>query len=259
MTKKASDKKDIVDPKPKSVNKTTKHTSKQKLATNTTVKKPKAHKAKKTKPVSDVNENNLIQPDTIDDYDVTPYTDDELLIKSDEINQLHWRWSEFELRICEPITINPIDPPQIIMPAAIEGTSEFEYVYPIQDFGSTLITSKGEDLVDAGMSMCKLHYTIEKMIYILVERLKDAGIDESTNVPVEIYGHELVQRKAFESIINLLYNVVVTNFDPGDWGNKYLNMVKLIGKNYGYPPKSPRFDIYHRAYSSSALSVKKKS
>ena len=44
--------------------------------------------------------------------------------------------------------------------------------------------------------------TIEKMIFLLIERLKSGGISEETEVQVAFGGHELAQRKGFESIIN---------------------------------------------------------
>ena len=96
-------------------------------------------------------------------------------------------------------------------------------------------------MYSAGMSMCKLFYTIEKMIYLLIERLKTSGVDAETEVQVAFGGHEIAQRKAFESIINLTYNVVATNFDPGVWGERYLQTVKrLADKGYGYPSEAPR-------------------
>ena len=100
--------------------------------------------------------------------------------------------------------------------------------------------------------MCKLYYTIEKMIFLLIERLKEGGIDKDTEVEVAFDGHELAQRKCFDSIINLSYNVVVTNFDPGTWGERYLAATKrLADLGYGYPPESPR-DIYRKPHGSQS-------
>jgi hypothetical protein len=79
-------------------------------------------------------------------------------------------------------------------------------VYTIQDHGYKLSTSKAEDMFSVGLSMCKLYYTIEKMIFLLMERIKTGGIDDQTEVRVSLGGHELAQRKAFESIINLQSN-----------------------------------------------------
>lgn len=167
----------------------------------------------------------------------------------ERVYQLWWRWANFELYIVSP-TIEAITPPLILYPEIISGanadTEEREFVYPIHDFGFKMVTSKGLDM--SGMSMCKLFYTIEKMIYLLIERLKSGGVDAEQEVQVAFGGHEIAQRKAFESIINLSYNVVVTNFDPGPWGDAYLRNIKVIAdKGYGYPSEAPRsiFKLSH--------------
>ncbi len=158
----------------------------------------------------------------------------------ERVYQLWWHWANFELYVVSP-TIVAIDPPVVIEPDHIPESNKREFVYRIDDYGFKLTTSKGQDMYTAGMSMCKLFSTIEKMIYLLIERLKSGGIDEETEVQVAFGGHIIAQRKAFESIINLSYNVVVTNFDPGEWGEKYLQTVKrLADKGYGYPRPAPR-------------------
>lgn len=163
----------------------------------------------------------------------------------ERVYQLWIRWANFELIVVNPIW-EVISPPLIIGPELISGTDEYEFVYNIHDHGYKLTTSKASEMFSAGLSMCKMYYTIEKMIYILVERLKSGGTTTEVEVQVAFGGHELAQRKAFESIINLSYNVVVTNFDPGLWGEHYLATVKrLADKGYGYPPESPR-DIYRK-------------
>lgn len=169
----------------------------------------------------------------------------------EKVYQIWWHWADFHLFIVSPI-IDPITPPVIIPPATIPNSTEKEFVYTIVDQGYKLSTSKGEDMYSAGMSMCKLYFTIEKIIFLLVERLKSGGIDGTTEVQVAFAGHELAERKGFESIINLAnFNVVVTNFDPGTWGERYLEMVKrLADKGYGYPPESPR-TAYKLPHSST--------
>lgn len=98
---------------------------------------------------------------------------------------------------------------------------------------------------------------IEKMIHILVERLKSGGVSPEDEVQVAFGGHELAQRKAFESVINLSYNVVVTNFDPGAWGEKYLKNVKQISKSgYGYPKEAPR-DNFRQVHGVSSVGIKR--
>jgi hypothetical protein len=166
--------------------------------------------------------------------------DDDPIALVERVYQLWWRWADFELFIVSP-TIEAISPPIIIEPEHTSELPEGEFVYNIYDHGYKLTTSKAQDMFTAGMSMCKLYNTIEKMVYLLIERLKSGGIEPETEVQVNFRGHELAQRKAFEIIINLNYNVVVTNFEPGEWGERYLETVKqLAKKGYGYPSEAPR-------------------
>lgn len=166
--------------------------------------------------------------------------DDDLIAQVEKIYQIWWRWADFHLFIITP-TVDVVSPPQIIEAEIIPGTDEYEFVYPIHDHGYKLSASKGDEMFVAGLSMCKLYFTIEKMIYILVERLKSDGISTETEVEVAFDGHELAQRKCFDSIINLNYNVVVSNFDPGAWGERYLaSMKRLADMGYAYPVESPR-------------------
>lgn len=173
-----------------------------------------------------------------------------LLEMAEMTHSLEWRWAAFELYVISP-SIPEITPPVVIRPEPLEGGSGIEFVYPIHDYGFKLSTSKAEEMLTAGMSMCKLYYTIEKMIFMLVDRLKAGGIAKETEVQVAFAGFTLAQRKAFESIINLSYNVVVTNFEPGEWGEQYLQVIKrLADKGHGYPPEAPRDVFRHEAKSS---------
>jgi hypothetical protein len=172
----------------------------------------------------------------------------------ERIYQLWWNWADFHVYVVSPY-IESISPPILIMPEPISDT-EYEFVYPIQDRGDKLSTSKGEEMFYAGKSMCKLFFTIEKMIYILIERFKSGGVDSETEIQIAFGGHQLAQRKAFESVINLTYNVVVTNFDPGSWGENYLNSVKRVAdKGYGYPSETPR-QPYRQSYKGSSPTFK---
>ncbi|GGI88969.1 virulence factor [Legionella impletisoli] len=161
-----------------------------------------------------------------------------------------WRnWADFHIIVVKP-TLSIISPSKVILPEKTDDSSELEFVYPIHDAGYKLSASKAEDMFSAGMSMCKMYYTIEKMIYLLIERLKNEGIDQEMEVQVAFDGHQLCQRKAFESIINLPFNVVVTNFDPGLWGEQYLQTVKrLADKGYGYPSEAPR-DYFRHSHAT---------
>ena len=120
-------------------------------------------------------------------------------------------------------------------------TKRDEFVYPIVDHGYYLSTSRGEDIVLGLRTMTKLHNTIEKMIRLLMDKLEGAGVPPAQEVQVQFQGHLLAQRKAFESILNLSENVVVTNFNPGEWGDKYMKTIQLLAeKGYGVPKTSPR-------------------
>lgn len=166
-----------------------------------------------------------------------------------------WRWASFELYVISPV-IEAISPAIIIPPEPLIDGTGLEFVYPIHDYGFKMATSKADNMASVGMSMCKLFYTIEKMIYLFIERLKSGGISTDTEVQVAFAGFILGQRKAFESIINLSYNVVVTNFEPGEWGEQYLLTIKrLADKGFGYPPEAPR-DIFRHAHTSGASSKK---
>lgn len=178
---------------------------------------------------------------------------DDPVARVQKVYQLWWRWSDFHLFIISP-TIDLISPPLVIPPARLIDSDDHEFVYPIQDRGYCLSTSKAEDMYSVGMSMCKMYYTIEKIIFLLVDRLNTGGVSAETEVQVAFGGHELAQRKAFENIINLNHNVVVTNFDPGVWGEGYLQTVKrLADKGYGYPSEAPR-QSFRQSHHSKSMS-----
>lgn len=170
---------------------------------------------------------------------------DRLVSNAEIAYRLNWSWADFQLYIISPVML-PNTPAVIIPPEPLLDGPGLEFVYPIYDYGFKLATSKAEDMFSSGMSMCKLYFTIEKMIYLLIERLKAKGIGMETEVQVAFAGFILAQRKGFESIINLNYNVAITNFDPGEWGEQYLDTMKrLADKGYGYPEASPRESFRH--------------
>lgn len=173
-------------------------------------------------------------------------TDLDPLIRMERVFQLWWSWADFQISVTKP-KLSRISPPELIKPAPlVDGTGE-EFVYTIHDHGDMLAASKAEDMMECSQSMCKLHYTIEKMVFILTERLKSSGITGETEVHVMFGGHQNAQRKGFESIINLPLNIIVTNFDPGVWGERYLQLVERLAKmGYGYPSEAPR-DFYRKA------------
>ena len=168
---------------------------------------------------------------------------------------MEWRWASFELYILSPV-IQSIAPPVIIPPEPLIDGVGLEFVYPIHDYGFKMAASKADNMLSVGMSMCKLFFTIEKIIFLFIERLKSGGVTTDTEVQVAFAGFILGQRKAFESIINLSYNVVVTNFEPGEWGEQYLQTIKrLADRGLGYPPEAPR-DTFRHAHASGVSSRK---
>ena len=182
--------------------------------------------------------------------------DNNLLEQIEKVYQLWWHWADFHLFIITP-SFTVIDPPVLIPAEPLPNGHELEFVYPIHDYGYKFSVSKAEDMFKASQSMCKLFFTIEKIIFLMIERLKAGGVTTETEVQVAFGGHELAQRKGFESIINLSYNVVITNFDPGEWGERYLQIAKrLADRGYGYPPESPR-STYKQSHSVSTTGVKR--
>jgi hypothetical protein len=148
-------------------------------------------------------------------------------------------WADFSLSILSPI-IAPISPP-IIIPPLVNEDGNVEKVFCINDEGYRLSTSRGAEAFSLGHSMWKFFNTIEKIIKLLVERLKTGGVEKGTEVRIAFFGYELGQRKAFESVLNLEENVVVSNYEPGSWGDNYMKTVlEMAERGYGLPPASPR-------------------
>ena len=176
-------------------------------------------------PASGDNEDYAVSKDDFDELLFAVDDDIDLLGQITGVYQIWSNWAYFELSVIDP-EISASDVVTIVPPETIHGSNELEFVYPIFDYGNRLSTSKASEMYSVGSSMCKLYYTIEKMIAILLARLKDSGVDSpEIESQVSFDGHQFAQRKAFESIINLNHNVVVTNFDPGAWGEKYLQII----------------------------------
>ena len=221
----------------------------QQKSISKSVKPPKAKKIKVSAdlPVESTAKDSVIKI-TVDDAEQSL---GQLLFDS-----LVQRWAYLELRVLSP-KLPVFDPTKMILPDLLIDNSGFEFVYPILDQGFALSTSKGEDFVATGMSMYKLYVTIEKMICILTERLRSEGIDDTTQVDIAFAGNEMAMRKAFESIIHLKSNLVIVNYDPGTWGDGYLQRVKnLIERGLGGPAEAPR-DFYRKSYAEVLKSVSK--
>lgn len=174
------------------------------------------------------------------------------VVRAEMLYQLWWRCADFHLTIKEPV-IEVITPGILIPPEPLVQSDGVECVYNILDSGNQLSTSKGEQMYSAGLSMYKLYNTIEKMMYLLKERLQSGGFDDGSEVQVTFDGFELAKRKAFEVIINFSQNlnVIVTNYDPGAWGEHFLRNVKFLAdKGYGYPSEAPRESYRHDPQSA---------
>lgn len=196
----------------------------------------------------------VANPEDFDESVFDVADDIDLLGQVSGVYKIWSNWAYFEMEILSP-SIIPNDVVTIIEPEIVAETQELEFVYPIFDYGNILSTSKGSEMYTVGTSMCKFYYTIEKIISILVQRIKN-NIEEDGELESEVSfdGHQLGQRKAFESIINLNHNVVVTNFDPGEWGERYLQIIKkLADRGYGYPPEAPRYN--YRALGSKPSKI----
>ncbi|MBA4695935.1 MAG: virulence factor [Legionella sp.] len=186
--------------------------------------------------MSDASDNNQ---DVFDKYLVSSA---ENLSLSEQVYQISWNLcADIRVAIISP-EIPPFAVPVIIPPALVTDSGEEEFVYPIVDYGNEFATTKGFDMPATSMSNCKLFYTIEKMMRLVIERLEEQGVDGETEVQITVDGHEIACRKAFEVVINCTKNnLVIINYDPGAWGDNYLQMVKkLAAEGYGYPPEAPR-------------------
>ena len=167
---------------------------------------------------------------------------------------LRQTWSYLEIRVEHEAFVFHEDATLIQPEPLIEDPARCEFVYPIFDYGDRLLTSKE---VAGGACMIKMYYTIDKMISILYEKYLtaagDGGIEE---FKIYLDGETLAIRKAFEVIINIPDNWLVMNFEPGNWGNNYLNTLqKLYDKGYNYPDAAPR-DYYR--HIEKGLDIKKK-
>ena len=172
-----------------------------------------------------------------------PRNDDPSKLQSSVVDLwLNHRCAYIEIKIISPVLE---DIPEMIIPAKVDAESEEEeFVYPIHDTGHTLLASKGSEMFEAGMSMCKLYYTIEKMIALLMERLNNAGIPAEQEVELCFAGSVSAQRKAFESIINLNQNISVQNFEPGPFGDRLVQILqRFAARGIPLPLPAPR-DVF---------------
>ena len=171
--------------------------------------------------------------------------DDEVydpLLIMDRFYHLWREWADFHIYMIEPIV--SATQPVMIEPALLEDSGAVEFVYPIQDAGNRLSTSKGVEMYTAGMSMSRLFNTIEKMFAILIERLEAQGATVDTDIRIAFGGHQIAQRKGFEVSLNLEHQVIVVNFDEEDWPKRHIAVLKnLVKKGFKAPTKAPRYSF----------------
>jgi hypothetical protein len=150
-------------------------------------------------------------------------------------------WVDFHIFINQPY-VPPQYPPKVILPGKDPKTGQSEYVYSIFDFGDHFSTSVGENLARGTRSTGQLLNTIYKIISLVITRVQsidvDAGGEEGGDgkaIRVAFDGHEIGQRMAFKQCVMNEKNILVTNFDPGDWGERQLRTMEVLAEK-GYLP-----------------------
>lgn len=149
-------------------------------------------------------------------------------------------WIDFHLFINSPY-IPPQYPPKVIKPGDFSENSN-EHVYTIYDYGDHFSTSVGDSLAKGSRSTGKMLNTILKMMRLLVKRVKEvdpeAGTDAAGDemaIRVAFDGHEIAQRMAFKQCVMHDMNILVTNFDPGEWGERQLRTMEHLAEK-GFLP-----------------------
>lgn len=167
---------------------------------------------------------------------------DEILLLKD-VYYLWILWADFHVYITSPY-FPPKFPATIIEPEYDEKTKRYEYVYPIFDYGDRFSASVGEDLIESTRATGKYLSTIEKMMRLMIERAKSVEEEEEggageegaeIEIRIAFAGHEIGQRKAFKISVTSNENIVVTNFDPGEWGERQLRTMEHLADR-GYLP-----------------------
>ncbi len=148
------------------------------------------------------------------------------------------QWIDFHIYILTPL-IDPQFPPKIIEPGVDKKTQKPEHVFPIFDYGNRLSASVGKDLPSGTRSTGKMLNTVKKMIEILLEKVKQSlgtqQLEPETEIQLAFDGHELSQRMAFKDCIMRPEHLVITNFEPGAWGELQLRTMEELARK-GYLP-----------------------
>lgn len=156
-------------------------------------------------------------------------------------------WIDFHLYINSPY-VPPQYPPKVIKPGMESEEGETEHVYPIFDYGDHFSTSVGDSLAKGSRATGRMLNTILKMMRLLIKRVKEVDDQSGTEtggdemaIRVAFDGHEIAQRMAFKQCVMHEMNILVTNFDPGEWGERQLRTMEHLADR-GYLPgvkKSP--------------------
>lgn len=164
-----------------------------------------------------------------------PPEEDYLFIQN--IYYLWLLWADFKIYITSPY-LPHVSPPVRIEPEVNNKTGQAEWVYPILDAGDMLSTSRGEDIIHGIGATGKFLNTIEKLVNLAVDRCREAirqGGDSGSTVEMRfsLHGYEVGRRKAFNVCVDSGENIVITNFDPGEWGERQLRCIQYLAER-GY-------------------------
>jgi hypothetical protein len=150
-------------------------------------------------------------------------------------------WVDFHLYISSPY-ISPQQVPTVIKPGMKSDQDETECVYTIYDYGDHFSTSVGDRLAMGTRSTARMFNTVIKMMDLVVKRVKEvdsnagsAEAGEEQAVRVALDGHEIPQRMAFKQCVMHELNILVTNFDPGVWGERQLRVMEHLASR-GFLP-----------------------
>ena len=142
-------------------------------------------------------------------------------------------WIDFHLYINSPY-VPPTYPPKVIKSGEL-SENENEQVYTIYDYGDHFSTSVGDSLAKGTRATGKMLNTVIKMMRLMIERVKEVDQEvgqgeagDEMAIRVAFDGHEIAQRMAFKQCVMHDMNILVTNFDPGEWGERQLRTIWII-------------------------------
>ncbi len=161
-------------------------------------------------------------------------TDDVALMNA--IYYIWAHWIDFHIYILTPL-IQPALPPKMILPGIDQKTKQPEFVYPIFDYGNRLSASVGAELPKGTRATGKMLKTVKKMIQLLLLKVKEVTGEDpgETEIQLAFDGHELSQRMAFKDCIMRPEHLVITNFEPAEWGERQLRTMEELARK-GYLP-----------------------